>query len=100
MILRPQTWGPVFWNVIHIIALAYPKQPSYADKKAAKDYFESLQFLLPCPICRTHLKEHLAKNPITPHLDRKEDLFKWTVVLHNEVNKTLNKPTMTELEAL
>ena len=98
--LPPSVWGPVFWNTIHIIALAYPKQPSYADKKAAKDLFESLTFLLPCPICRVHLKEHLAKNPISPHLDRKEDLFKWTVVLHNEVNKSLNKPTLTELEAL
>lgn len=100
MRIGTQVWGGPLWFSIHIIALVYPKQPSYADKKAAKDYFESLQFLLPCPICRTHLKEHLAKNPITPHLDRKEDLFKWTVVLHNEVNKSLNKPTMTELEAL
>ena len=100
MRLPPETWGPLFWSVIHITALAYPKNPSYSDKKAAKEFFEALQFILPCPICREHLKVHLVKFPITPHLDRREDLFKWTVNLHNEVNKSLNKATYTEIEAL
>ena len=38
--------------------------------------------------------------PISPHLDRRDDLFKWTVQVHNEVNKTLNKPIVSESEAL
>jgi len=100
MRLSPNIWGPPFWLSIHITALAYSKNPSYAEKKAAKEFFESLQFILPCPICREHLKEHLKKYPITPHLDRREDLFKWTIMLHNEVNKSLNKPSFTELEAI
>jgi len=100
MRLLPEVWGPFFWGMIHITALAYPKSPTYGDKKAAKDFFEALPFLLPCPICKEHLKKHLAKFPISPHLDRKDDLFKWTVMLHNEVNKSLNKPTFTELEAI
>uniref|UniRef100_A0A6C0D5B5 thiol oxidase n=1 Tax=viral metagenome TaxID=1070528 RepID=A0A6C0D5B5_9ZZZZ len=100
MKLPPSSWGPLYWSVIHITALAYPKNPTYSDKKAAKEFYESLQFILPCPICREHLKVHLTKFPITPHLDRREDLFKWTVNLHNEVNKSLNKPLFTEIEAL
>jgi len=100
MKLPPSVWGPFFWHTIHIVAIAYSKQPTYSDKKAAKEFFESLQNLLPCPVCREHLKIHLRKYPITPHLDRKEDLFKWTVMLHNEVNISINKPTMTELEVL
>ena len=100
MRIPPGVWGPPFWLVIHITALAYPQKPSYGEKKAAKEFYESLQFTLPCPMCRHHLKDHLIKYPITPHLDRREDLFKWTVMLHNEVNKSLNKPSMTEIEAL
>jgi len=100
MKIGPQVWGPFFWHTIHIAALAYPTKPNYAEKKAAKEFFESLQFLLPCPICKEHLKVHLRKYPITPHLDRREDLFKWTVILHNEVNISLNKDTMTEIEVL
>ena len=98
--MPPSVWGPPLWLSLTIIALGYPKQPSYADKKAAKEFFEALPFLLPCAICRTHLKEHLTKHPISPHVDRREDLFKYVVMLHNEVNKSLNKPTMTELEVL
>ena len=100
MRLSPNVWGPFIWHTIHIIGLTYPKKPSYGDKKAAKEFFEALQFLLPCPMCREHYKDHLRKYPITPHLDRRDDLFKWTVHLHNEVNISLNKATMTELEVL
>lgn len=100
MRISPNAWGPLIWNSIHIIALAYPEKPTYADKKAAKEFYEALQYLLPCPMCRGHLKEHLIRHPITPHLDRRDDLFKWTVMLHNEVNVSLKKPTFTEVEAL
>ena len=96
----PEVWGPFFWHTIHIVALGYPIEPSYADKKAAKEFYESMQFVVPCPVCREHFKEHLAKHPITPHLDRRKDLFRWTVVLHNAVNQTLQKPLLTEQEVL
>jgi hypothetical protein len=98
--LTPSVWGPPMWFTIHIIALGYSSKPTYGDKKAAKEFFESLQFLIPCPQCREHYKEHLSKYPIIPHLDRKEDLFKYTVMLHNEVNKSLGKPTMLESEVV
>ena len=100
MHIPPETWGPFFWHTIHITALGYPSNPSYAHKKAAKEFFESLKILIPCPICRDHYSEHFEKYPITPHLDRRTDLFKWTVLLHNEVNKMLGKRTFTEAESI
>lgn len=100
MKLPPAVWGPFFWHTIHIAALAYPTNPSYAQKRAAKEFYESLVHLLPCPVCREHLSTHLQKYPITPHLDRRTDLFKWTVQLHNVVNDSLGKPRVSELEAL
>lgn len=100
MRLPPAVWGPFFWHTIHITALAYPKDPSYAHKRAAKEFFEALAHLIPCPVCQEHYKEHMQRMPITPHLDRKEDLFKWTVTLHNAVNKSLGKPEYTEEESI
>ena len=38
--------------------------------------------------------------PITPFLDSRNDLFRWTNTLHNSVNQTLGKPKVTELEAI
>jgi hypothetical protein len=100
MHIPPETWGPFFWHTIHIVALGYPSSPSYNEKKSAKEFFESLRFLIPCPICKDHYNAHLEKFPLTPHLDSRKDLFRWTILLHNEVNKTLNKPPFTETQAL
>ena len=38
--------------------------------------------------------------PITPHLDNKKALFKWTVDLHNSVNVSQGKPKWSVEEAL
>ena len=91
----PTVWGPFFWHTIHIVALGYPKNPTYTDKKCAKDFYESLAYLLPCSICRDHYKEHLSKHPITTFLDSRTDLIKWTIEIHNKVNKTLGKKEWT-----
>lgn len=96
----PTVWGPFFWHTIHIVALGYPKNPTYTDKKCAKDFYESLAFLLPCAICREHYKEHLGKHPITTFLDSRTDLIKWTIEIHNSINKTLEKPEWTLPEVL
>lgn len=85
---------------IHITALGYPSNPTYTDKRSAKQFFESLANLIPCPVCREHYKQHITRLPITPHLDTRKDLFKWTVDLHNEVNKTQGKPAWTVDEAM
>ena len=100
MHLPPSAWGPFFWHTIHIVALGYPTNPSYGHKKAAKDFYESLIFLIPCPICREHYKEHLHNSAISPNLDRRDDLFRWTVELHNKVNEKLGKPRISEAEAI
>jgi hypothetical protein len=97
--IPPDTWGPFFWHTFHLVALGYTNDPSYSDKKAAKDFFESMTFLIPCPQCREHYKVFLKELPITPHLDAGKDLFRWTVVLHNRVNKSLGKQQFTESES-
>lgn len=96
----PTVWGPFFWHTIHIVALGYPKSPTYTDKKCAKEFYESLAFLLPCTICRQHYKEYLKNNPLTPFLDSKKDLLKWTIDNHNSVNKMLGKPEWTVEEVM
>lgn len=100
MQLSPNVWGPFFWHTIHIAALGYPKEPTYTDKRSAKEFFEALAFLIPCAICRQHYAKHIQANPISPFLDTRHDLFKWTVMVHNEVNKMLQKATMTEQEVI
>jgi hypothetical protein len=100
MHLPPTVWGPFFWHTMHIVAIGYSKHPTYTDKKCAKEFYESLVFLIPCSVCREHYKEHLTNKPITPFLDSREDLLKWTIDIHNKVNVVTNKPQWTEQEVM
>jgi hypothetical protein len=98
--LPPTTWGPFFWHTMHLVALGYPVEPTYAEKQAAKQFYESFTQLIPCPICKVHYTDNLKEMPITPSLDSRKDLFRWTVDMHNKVNKQLNKPEYTEQQAI
>lgn len=98
--IPPTVWGPFFWHTIHLVALGYPKEPTYAEKRAAKEFYESLTHLIPCPVCKEHYTQHLQQNPITPSLDTRKDLFTWTVNIHNIVNKMLGKPEIPEQDVI
>lgn len=98
--IPPETWGPFFWHTMHIVALGYPNEPTYAEKRAAKEFFESLAHLIPCPTCKMHYADHIKAKPVSPSLDNRKDLFRWTVEIHNLVNKDLGKPEYTEAESI
>lgn len=98
--MPPTVWGPIFWATMHIISLAYPVKPSYAEKRAAKEFFRSLTNLLPCPVCREHYAKNLQLMPIEPALDSRDDLIRWVVNLHNSVNVQNGKPIYTVDEVI
>jgi hypothetical protein len=91
--LPPSVWGPIFWNTMHIITLGYPVQPDEQTQTAAKEFFYSLQFLLPCDICKAHYKKHITESP--PKTESQKELIHWAFDLHNKVNQDLNKPIIT-----
>ena len=45
--ISPAVWGPILWTTIHIVALGYPKEPTFSEKRAAKEFYESLTHLIP-----------------------------------------------------
>ncbi len=93
--LPPDVWGPIFWYTIHIVALGYPPNPSAEQKMAAKQFYESLQQLIPCPVCREHYKVHLQELPLDSALNSRTDLIHWTWQIHNLVNESLGKRQIT-----
>ena len=97
----PSVGGPFFWHTMHLAALGYSATPTLPEKRAAKEFYESLQYMIPCPLCKTHYAEFLKQYPITPSLDSRMDLFRWTVQIHNAVNESLGKPSNhTEADAI
>jgi hypothetical protein len=60
------------------------------------DFVESYKEIIPCLSCREHFEQVLVENPV-PEAD---DLFKWSVDVHNIVNRRLGKPEFSYEAAL
>lgn len=95
--MNPIYWGPAGWHFMHTVAMTYPEIPSDQDKEKYRVFYESIGEVLPCPACRRHYQDNLKKLPI--NLDSRADLFKWTIDIHNEVNKKNKKKIYSYDEA-
>jgi hypothetical protein len=94
--ITPDIWGPHLWKSIHFIALAYSMSPSDQDKLNYKNFFTSIQTILPCSLCSNNYARHLLELPLTDEvIKNKETLLKWTIDMHNKVNEETGKPTYT-----
>jgi hypothetical protein len=98
--MNPKIWGKYVWLCIHIIALGYPDKPSETDKMNYKEYYQNIWKVLPCHKCSVNYRRHLVEMPIEAHLTNNMTLFKWTVDLHNIVNKETGKRIVPFEEAL
>ena len=84
---EPSIWGPRAWFFLETVCMGYPTDPTYEEKKMAEDFFNSLQFIIPCEKCRNNYKKHLKKYPISDEvLASRDNLFKWIVDIHNSVD--------------
>lgn len=94
--MQPSVWGPHLWKSIHYIALGYPENPDEVVKQYYKEFFLNLWKVVPCYKCSVNYKRHLEElPPIDNFLISRDELFKWTIALHNIVNVELGKPQVT-----
>lgn len=97
MSISPEIWGPYGWSFIHYVALGYPEEPNVDIINRYRNFFISLGDAIPCEKCQKHYKQMLLDSP--PQLENQESLFRWTVDIHNQVNRRLNKPTFDYKQA-
>lgn len=93
-------WGPQLWRVIHTLAERAGTVGNIylqADERRAWPLFlKTLTDMIPCPFCRDHYKEFMAKNPFVlpvPYSDVRTYVRTWFYKLHESVNKRLDKPS-------
>lgn len=90
--MKPDIWGKHFWYTIHFIALDYPEKPNNEDKRDFQTFFENLHKVIPCYKCSVNYVKHLNERPLEKSdLENNETLFRWTVDIHNIVNRDLKK---------
>jgi hypothetical protein len=98
--MEPRIWGKYVWTTLHVIALGYPDTPSDKDKADFKDFYLNFWKVIPCQKCADNYRRHLSEIPsIDGALTDSVSLFRWTVDLHNIVNKELGQPVMTYQQA-
>jgi len=102
MKIGPDIWGPHGWKFIHMIALAYSTNPTAEQKQHYREFFTVLQYILPCSICANNYAKHFTKDlPFNDEvLANRDNLVKWTIDLHNLVNKETGKQPIPYEEAL
>lgn len=79
-------WGRPMWFVIHTFALNLPAVLNDQYKNYWKAFASSLQFVLPCPICKEHYKQNMINFNVENYLSTSNKVFEWTWRLHNNVN--------------
>lgn len=95
--MEPTAWGLYGWGFIHNVALGYPKEQTYMIKENYRQFFHLIGDVIPCKSCSTHYKKMIADYP--PDLTDRDALFKWTVDIHNNVNKRLGKSEISYNDA-
>ena len=93
--MGPSVWGPIFWTMMHITTLGYPDAPTEQERQAAIDFFESLRYTIPCPICKQHYSDNITESPVRNAVVSKQALIRWLFNIHNKVNIQLNKPQLS-----
>ena len=70
--LKPTIWGPHGWKFLHYVSLGYPEKPTMNDKNNYKNFYYSLQYILPCEKCTQNYQKNISEYPIDNHLSNKD----------------------------
>lgn len=98
--IDPTVWGPSMWSIIHLVCLQAPKEIDANVRNSYYMFFTMMPYILPCDKCREHWLTHIHTYPLDDALSTRDDLFRWSINMHNLVNKSLGKPEVSYEVAL
>lgn len=86
-------WGPNLWMILHSaaerIGLHKHRKLPHEEHRLWTGLLSSLQYSLPCPICKKHYSTYIQSNPITTV--NTEFIRNWLFKIHNDINNRINK---------
>lgn len=89
-----------WYNLHYFFKNYYPKNPSDKDKNQVRKLFTHMKGRgILCSKCRRHFTNYVKKNPYEKILNSGEELYKYTINLHNDVNARNFKKNFTLKEA-
>jgi hypothetical protein len=91
--MGPDTWGPPFWEYIHVAAFHADAQRK--SKASIAHILDGFQESIPCASCEDHFDEFRNEDKLDT-TNNDFPVLRWTVRAHNNVNKRNNKPLFNE----
>jgi hypothetical protein len=90
----PRCWGPLQWMALHQMLRGF--QPTPERQAALRSHVQTLADVIPCSICSNHWRA------IAPTIDTssRDAALKWSIDVHNAVNKRLHKPELSYEQAI
>ncbi|KAI9796310.1 MAG: hypothetical protein M1833_006395 [Piccolia ochrophora] len=82
--------GRAAWKLLHTTMARFPDKPERDESTALQSYIHLFARLYPCGECAGHFREILSKFP--PQVSSRSTAAAWACHVHNEVNRSLNKP--------
>lgn len=88
--INPKIWGKAGWIFLFSIALTY----EFKNKESYKNFFISIENILPCNSCRKNYKKHINDLNDTV-FNNKENLLNWLLNIKNEISIENKQPIIT-----
>lgn len=82
--------GRATWRLFHTILARYPEKPTLQEQATLKQYLTLFAQIYPCGDCARHFIVILNNNP--PQVSSRVTASMWGCMVHNLVNKRLDKP--------
>jgi hypothetical protein len=97
----PSVWGPAFWFSLHTSAAYYPENASPIVRERMKGRIMAIPYEIPCKNCQPHASAFIEKNRyrLDDIVSGRDQLGKFYVDFHNQVNKRYGKPEWTYEQA-
>jgi hypothetical protein len=75
--------------------MTYPIRPNTITKKKYYEFIQNLPLFIPIENMSGEFSKLIDKYPVTPYLDNRESLIRWTHFIHNKINQKLEKPQIS-----
>ncbi|KAK4970445.1 hypothetical protein LTR66_011591 [Elasticomyces elasticus] len=82
--------GRAAWKLFHTVFARFPDKPTADESTALQSYIHLFQRLYPCGECAAHFRTIIDRYP--PQVSSRSVAAAWGCHVHNEVNKSLDKP--------
>lgn len=86
-------WGKSFWETLHNVSFGYPDNPTEEDKINYKNFYKSVQYVLPCCLCKKHYTDMINNSELKiddKYFNNMASLSLWVYNIHEYVNQKLN----------